>query len=107
MKSRNLILNEIKGAVIIYCNTRNNVSQLTNLLKAYKYKVEEYHAGLTIETRQRNQRAWMNDEIQIMVWTSAFGMGIRYLHHRVYECFAMVPQLENRKMDFRSLQASF
>jgi ATP-dependent DNA helicase RecQ len=76
LHSCRLILNEIKGAVIIYCNTRNNVSQLTNLLKAYKYKVEEYHAGLTIETRQRNQRAWMNDEIQIMVCTSAFGMGI-------------------------------
>ena len=76
LHSCRLILNEIKGAVIIYCNTRNNVSQLTNLLNAYKYKVEEYHAGLTIETRQRNQRAWMNDEIQIMVCTSAFGMGI-------------------------------
>lgn len=76
LHSCRLILNEIKGAVIIYCNTRNNVSQLTNLLKAYKYKVDEYHAGLSIETRQRNQKAWMNDEIQIMVCTSAFGMGI-------------------------------
>lgn len=76
LHSCRLILNELKGAVIIYCNTRNNVSQLTQLLKAYKYKVEQYHAGLSIETRQYNQRAWMNNEIQIMVCTTAFGMGI-------------------------------
>ncbi len=76
LHSCRLILNEIKGAVIIYCNTRNNVSQLTNLLKAYKYKVDEYHAGLSSDTRIRNQQAWMNDEIQIIVCTSAFGMGI-------------------------------
>jgi ATP-dependent DNA helicase RecQ len=76
LHSCRLLLNEMNGSVIIYCNTRNNVSQLCNLLKAYKYKVEEYHAGLTSETRIRNQQAWMNDEIQIMVCTSAFGMGI-------------------------------
>ena len=71
-----LILNEIRGAIIIYCNTRNNVSQLTSLLQSYQYKVGEYHAGLPIEQRQRTQQAWMRDDIQIVVSTSAFGMGI-------------------------------
>jgi ATP-dependent DNA helicase RecQ len=70
------ILNQVNGSVIIYCNTRNNVSQLTQLLKAYQYKVDEYHAGLTLEKRKQTQHMWMQDEIQIVVSTSAFGMGI-------------------------------
>jgi ATP-dependent DNA helicase RecQ len=70
------ILNQVNGSVIIYCNTRNNVSQLTQLLKAYQYKVDEYHAGITLEKRKQTQHMWMQDEIQIVVSTSAFGMGI-------------------------------
>ena len=35
------ILSQTKGSIIIYCGTRNNVSQLTQLLKAYKFSVEE------------------------------------------------------------------
>ena len=74
--SLRLHLNEIKGSVIIYCTTRNNVSQLTNMLQSYQYKVGEYHAGLSIDKRQQAQKAWMKNEIQIVVSTSAFGMGI-------------------------------
>jgi ATP-dependent DNA helicase RecQ len=70
------LLNKLTGSVIIYCNTRNNVSQLTQLLKAYQYTVGEYHAGLPLETRQHTQEQWMQDKIQIVVSTSAFGMGI-------------------------------
>lgn len=70
------LLNKVTGSVIIYCNTRNNVSQLTQLLKAYQYTVGEYHAGLPLETRQHTQEQWMQDKIQIVVSTSAFGMGI-------------------------------
>lgn len=70
------ILNETIGAIIIYCNTRNNVTQLATLLKAYGYKVGEYHAGMPIQNRQAVQKNWMNDITPIVVCTSAFGMGI-------------------------------
>lgn len=70
------VLSQEKGSVIIYCNTRNNVSQLTSLLKAYGYSVGEYHAGMPIPIRQSIQHEWMQDRIQIVVCTSAFGMGI-------------------------------
>ena len=70
------ILSQTKGSTIIYCGTRNNVSQLTQLLKAYKFSVEEYHAGLPIALRKTVQESWMNNQIQIVVCTSAFGMGI-------------------------------
>ena len=70
------ILSQTEGSTIIYCGTRNNVTQLTQLLKAYKFSVEEYHAGLTIQVRKKVQEAWMNNQIQVVVCTSAFGMGI-------------------------------
>ena len=42
---RHLIEN-IKGSLIIYCSTRNNVSQLVNILQDYGYSVGQYHAGM-------------------------------------------------------------
>jgi ATP-dependent DNA helicase RecQ len=70
------ILNATQGSIIIYCNTRNNVTQLATLLKAYGYRVGEYHAGLTIQNRQAVQKNWMSNITPIVVCTNAFGMGI-------------------------------
>lgn len=70
------ILNELTGAAIIYCNTRNNVSHLAQLLNAYGYHVGEYHAGMPIEARKKVQSDWMENKTQIVVCTNAFGMGI-------------------------------
>jgi ATP-dependent DNA helicase RecQ len=70
------ILNELTGAAIIYCNTRNNVSHLAQLLIAYGYHVGEYHAGMPIEARKKVQNDWMENKTPIVVCTNAFGMGI-------------------------------
>ena len=72
---RNL-LNTLNGAAIIYCNTRNNVTQLAQLLHSYGYKVAAYHAGMSMEERKKVQDHWMQDITPIVVCTSAFGMGI-------------------------------
>ena len=77
------ILNALTGNAIIYCNTRNNVTQLTQLLNAYGYKAGEYHAGMTIEARKMVQTNWMQDITPIVVCTSAFGMGINKGNVRV------------------------
>ncbi len=69
-------LNETEGSVIIYCTTRNNVAQLTQLLKDYGYPVGAYHAGMPIALRQEMQANWMSNKTPIIVCTSAFGMGI-------------------------------
>ncbi len=69
-------LNETKGTVIIYCTTRNNVTQLAQLLKDYGYAVGAYHAGMPISIRQEMQANWMSNKTPIIVCTSAFGMGI-------------------------------
>jgi ATP-dependent DNA helicase RecQ len=70
------ILTNLTGNAIIYCNTRSNVSQLTQLLNAYGYKVGEYHAGMNLDARKIVQSNWMQDITPIVVCTSAFGMGI-------------------------------
>jgi len=70
------ILNELNGSAIIYCNTRNTVSQLSQLLSTYGYNIGEYHAGMPMADRQLVQTNWMENKTQIVVSTSAFGMGI-------------------------------
>ncbi len=61
---------------IIYCTARRQVDELAAGLKARGYSVLPYHAGLDDGLRRRNQRAFVRDEVQIVVATVAFGMGI-------------------------------
>ena len=61
---------------IIYCGSRRHVDELTESLDKAGYSVINYHAGLTDEKRAKNQELFIRDEIQIMVATVAFGMGI-------------------------------
>lgn len=61
---------------IIYCATRNKVEQVTQLLVRQGYLALRYHAGLTPDERQLNQDYFINGQVQIIVATNAFGMGI-------------------------------
>jgi len=61
---------------IIYCFTRKQVDVLSALLAKKGYSVRPYHAGLEDEERKRNQELFIRDDVQIIVATIAFGMGI-------------------------------
>ena len=61
---------------IIYRTTRESVEETAKFLKTKGFKSLPYHAGLSAEERQQNQEAFNNDEINIIVATIAFGMGI-------------------------------
>ena len=61
---------------IIYCNSRRQVDELSMTLDNMGFSVMNYHAGLTDAVRAKNQELFVKDEIQIMVATIAFGMGI-------------------------------
>ncbi len=63
-------------AGIIYCQSRKEVDALAAWLKTSGMRARPYHAGLDDETRHRNQDAFLNEEIDIVVATVAFGMGI-------------------------------
>jgi len=61
---------------IIYCFSRKQVDDLTLALAARKISVLPYHAGLEDGERKRNQERFIRDDVQVMVATIAFGMGI-------------------------------
>lgn len=71
---------------IIYCFSRRQVDDLAYLLDQEGYSVKPYHAGLGARERAINQRAFIRDDVRIIVATIAFGMGInkpnvRYVVH--------------------------
>ncbi len=61
---------------IVYCLSRAEVERTTEALKHLGIKAAPYHAGMGDVARHRNQEAFINDRIQVMVATVAFGMGI-------------------------------
>ena len=61
---------------IIYCFSKRQVDELTEKLERLGYSVLNYHAGLTDEVRSDHQTKFIRDQVQIMVATLAFGMGI-------------------------------
>ena len=61
---------------IIYCNSRKQTEDLTAKLDKLGYSVLPYHAGLSDNVRSSNQDKFIKDEVQIVVATVAFGMGI-------------------------------
>ena len=61
---------------IIYCNSRKQTDELTEKLDKLGYSVLNYHAGLSDAIRKQNQDKFIKDEVQLIVATVAFGMGI-------------------------------
>jgi ATP-dependent DNA helicase RecQ len=61
---------------IVYCFSRKQVDNLTAQLARRGYSVRPYHAGLADDERRQNQERFIRDDVQIMVATIAFGMGI-------------------------------
>ena len=61
---------------IIYCFSRKQADTLSVQLSVLGYNAKPYHAGLSDELRQKTQNDFINDDIEIIVATVAFGMGI-------------------------------
>src|SRR6266568_2629829 len=61
---------------IIYCQSREKVAKTTEMLTKNSVKALPYHAGLDGGTRQKNQEAFIKENVDVIVATIAFGMGI-------------------------------
>ena len=61
---------------IIYCLSRKKVEELAAILRANDIKAAAYHAGLDSGTRTQTQDAFLMEDIDVIVATIAFGMGI-------------------------------
>jgi ATP-dependent DNA helicase RecQ len=63
-------------SAIVYCMSRRGVDSTAEYLAAHGVSAAPYHAGLPDEVRTRNQDAFARDDVDVIVATVAFGMGI-------------------------------
>ena len=61
---------------IIYCLSRKKVEEIAQVLKVNGIKVVPYHAGLDAKTRSKHQDMFLMEDVDVVVATIAFGMGI-------------------------------
>ena len=61
---------------IVYCLARKEVEDLAEVLHVNGISARAYHAGMDAQTRTANQDAFLMEEVQVIVATIAFGMGI-------------------------------
>jgi len=70
------IKNNIGKSGIVYCLSRKKVEELAETLKVNGIRALPYHAGLDSQTRKNNQDMFLMEEVDVIVATIAFGMGI-------------------------------
>ncbi|EEC19394.1 Vasa protein isoform, putative, partial [Ixodes scapularis] len=61
---------------IVYCSTRASTEEVYKVLLNQGLKCAVYHAGLSLEVRKKSHADFLNDRVQVVVATVAFGMGI-------------------------------
>jgi len=71
------LVKEFEGKCgIVYCLSRKKVEEIAELLKVNGFNAAPYHAGLEPSIRMKNQDDFLNENLDIIVATIAFGMGI-------------------------------
>lgn len=86
-------------AVILYCLSRTDTERLAAWLNDQGHRAVCYHAGLPDEDRRRAQDAFLNEEIDIIVATVAFGMGIDRSNVRCVIHAAMPRSIEHYQQE--------
>lgn len=69
-----------RGGSIIFVGTRADTLRLSRLLKAIGKPVVAYHGGLSVEERKNIEVLVKNQQVDVVIATSAFGMGMNYPH---------------------------
>ena len=71
-----LLREQSDSSIIIYCQSRKSVDDLSEMLNRDGIRALPYHAGLSNEQRTENQNRFIRDDVPVLVATIAFGMGI-------------------------------
>jgi ATP-dependent DNA helicase RecQ len=70
------LVTNIGGSGVVYVRNRKKTEELAQILKSKKISALPYHAGLKFDDRQSIQDQWLQNKIQVICATNAFGMGI-------------------------------
>ncbi|MFZ7234763.1 DNA helicase RecQ [Avibacterium avium] len=79
---------------IVYCNSRNKVERIAESLRKKGVAAQAYHAGMEASQREQVQRAFQRDNVQVVVATVAFGMGINKSNVRFVAHFDLPRSIE-------------
>ena len=80
---------------IIYCNSRNKVERIAESLRNKGVSAAAYHAGMETVLRERVQQDFQRDNVQVVVATIAFGMGINKSNVRFVAHFDLPRSIES------------
>jgi ATP-dependent DNA helicase RecQ len=83
-----------KGSGIVYCLSRRKVDEIAFRLQEDGISALPYHAGMSDEARTTNQTRFIRDDVQIMIATIAFGMGINKPDVRFVIHYDLPPNIE-------------
>lgn len=86
-------------AVIVYCISRKDTESMADYLRSKGVKATYYHAGMSPHARRKAQDAFANEEINVVVATVAFGMGIDRSNVRCVIHAAMPKSIEHYQQE--------
>ncbi len=84
-----------RGMCIVYTATRGQAELVTQALREHGYRASPYHAGLHAGVRERILHAFLADDVDVVVATSAFGMGIDKATVRLVVHWIVSPTMES------------
>lgn len=70
------ILIKQPDTAIVYVRNRRMTVEISNILKNFGIKADYFHGGLNSKEKKQKLEKWLDEEVQVMVSTNAFGMGI-------------------------------
>ncbi|MCE3228450.1 MAG: ATP-dependent helicase [Bacteroidetes bacterium] len=70
------LIGNIGGSGVVYVRNRKKTEEVAKLLRQNKISALSYHAGLKYDDRQNIQQQWIDNKVQVICATNAFGMGI-------------------------------
>ena len=80
---------------IIYVRNRKSCLDMAAQLQSLGFKATYYHGGLSYKEKDKNMQLWMNEEVQVIVATNAFGMGIDKANVKTVIHIQLPENLEN------------
>lgn len=80
---------------IIYVRNRKSCIDVSSQLQTLGFKATFYHGGLTSKEKDMNMKLWMNEQVQVIVATNAFGMGIDKANVKTVIHIQLPENLEN------------